>query len=171
MDGQGILHAMFPSRTKEGLGTINLASRPWNQPMRKSSFHISGHRGPSLTLACRSYRVFRLEVALLIRGTARMIWDHQPLIGPDRPKSDSGLHRLTLTRHDGLERNHEGWSIVSFDEEGVETVRSRALPRRSLSSAMNTATSWSLRRVRNSGKGCCRHTPARFVCSPAPTLM
>jgi hypothetical protein len=49
VDGNGVLQVSFHSRDPKGMGTINIAARPWKQPLRKVGFVMSGHQGPSLT--------------------------------------------------------------------------------------------------------------------------
>ena len=49
VDTNGVLRVMFPSRTANAVGTINVASRPWAQPFRQRGFRMSDHHAPSLT--------------------------------------------------------------------------------------------------------------------------
>lgn len=121
VDEAGVFQAFFPSLTKESLGTIGLASRRWNRPMRERGFHFSGHMGPSLTFVRRSWREFRLEISIRVRGTARIIWGYHAPVGPDRPQSNSTLHALTLTRYDALELGDTGLAIVTANERGETT--------------------------------------------------
>ncbi len=114
----GRLLAMFNSRDRQGLGTVNMAERPWAHPLRERGFHFSGHTGPSFTCLNRSYRAFVLRADIHVRGTARILWGYQGAIGPDRPGSDASLHPLMLTRHAGLELSDSGWKVVSADAEG-----------------------------------------------------
>jgi hypothetical protein len=119
VDQERRLWAMFPSRNQEGFGTINLAVRPWSNPLRASGFHLSGHYAPSLTCLRRSFSDFTLNAELRVRGTARIIWSYQAPLGPDKPTSDSQLHPLSLTRHQGLELGPNGWRIITVDAQGA----------------------------------------------------
>jgi len=96
VDHAGTLHVMFPSRDAHHTGTINLASRPWNAPLRQRGFHFSGHEGPSLTFLRHSYGGFRFEATVCLSGTGRIVLCDQPRIGPDKPKANSTLHALSL---------------------------------------------------------------------------
>ena len=93
IDSAGTLWAMFNSRDSKGMGTVNLAQRPWNQPLRPRGFVLSGHEGPSLTCLRQTLQSFQLEATLRVRGTARLFWDFHAPLGPDKPQSDATLHR------------------------------------------------------------------------------
>jgi hypothetical protein len=122
VDPQGIFQVLFPSRTAQGNGTINLASRPWSRPLGERGFHLAGHQSPSLALLRCSYREFTLEADLRLRGTARIMWGYQAPLGPDRPASDARLHPLSLTRHQALELSPTGWRIIEVDAAGKATT-------------------------------------------------
>jgi hypothetical protein len=85
VDGKGVLQAAFQSRDAKGMGTVNLAARPWNQPLRKSGFVMSGHQGPSLTLLQRAFAGFRLDARLRLRGTVRLLLDYDGVLGAQSP--------------------------------------------------------------------------------------
>ncbi len=123
VDAERRLRVLFPSRNEAGFGTINLAARPWAQPLRQRGFHLSGHGAPSLTLLRRNYADFTLNASLRVRGTARILWSYQAPLGPDKPTSDAALHPLSLTRHQGTELGPKGWRILSADTQGNLAVR------------------------------------------------
>lgn len=122
-----ILLAMFPSRNTEGYGTINLAQRPWSRPLRARGFHFSGDIAPSLTFLRRRYSDFTLNAGLRVRGTARIIWSYQAPLGPNRPTSNSTLHPLSLTLHQGLELAQNRWKIIAVDKQGTVQVTARGV--------------------------------------------
>jgi hypothetical protein len=122
VDGNGVLQAAFQSRDPKGMGTVNLAARPWNQPLRKSGFVMSGHQGPSLTLLQRAFAGFRLDARLRVRGTVRLLVDYDGVLGPNRPESDSTLHPLALSRCDAVELSEREWKVIRFGEPGQRTV-------------------------------------------------
>ena len=119
IDADRRLWAMFPSINNEGFGTINLATRPWSQPLRARGFHLSGHEAPSLTCLRRSYADFSLDCELRVRGTARIVWNYRAPLGPNQPRADAELHPLSLTRHDALELGPNGWRILQVDAQGL----------------------------------------------------
>jgi hypothetical protein len=122
VDGKGVLQAAFQSRDPKGMGTVNLAARPWNQPLRKRGFVMSGHQGPSLTLLHRAFAAFRLDARLRLRGTVRLLLDYDGVLGPNRPESDATLHPLALTRCDAVELNEHEWKVIRFAQSGEQTV-------------------------------------------------
>ena len=122
VDGNSVLQAAFQSRDAKGMGTVNLAARPWNKPLRKSGFVMSGHQGPSLTLLQRAFASFRLEARLRLRGTVRLLMDYDGVLGPNRPESDATLHPLTLSRCDAVELNEQEWKLIRFGQSGEQTV-------------------------------------------------
>ena len=112
----------FQSRDLKGMGTVNLAARPWKQPLRKNGFVLSGHQGPSLTLLQRAFADFRLEAKLRLRGTVRLVFDYRGALGPNAAQSDATLHPLTLSRCDAVELEDHAWKVVRFGELGQRTV-------------------------------------------------
>ena len=131
VDAQGTLQAMFPSRDAAGRGTINLAQRPWQERFRKRGFVLSGHQGPSLTLLRRAYDDFRLEAALQLRGTLRLLLDYAAPLGPNTPSSDASLHPLMNTRHLALELAPAQWSLLRQEASGqAQTLASGRLDQR-----------------------------------------
>jgi hypothetical protein len=118
VDHDGVLRVMFPSRDHEGQGTINMAHRPWKEPMRKRGFSLSGHSGPSLTLLRRAYTEFTLEAEMQLRGTASLLFDYAAPLGPNRPASDATLHPLAETRHVALQFAPRRWSLLRRDTTG-----------------------------------------------------
>lgn len=111
-----VLHT---SRDANGLGTVGLASRPWDEPYRDAGFRLSGHRGASLTLLRTAYHAFELSVEMDLRGSGRIVWDYTGPIGPDRPTSDATLHPLSWSRHAGVELDGSSWRIITADDRGV----------------------------------------------------
>jgi hypothetical protein len=120
VDREGQLQVLFPSREREtNLGTINLAARPWAKPLRERGFVLSGHAGPSLTLLRYAWKPFSMKADLALRGgTARIVWNYQAPLGPDRHAADATIHPLSLGNHQGLELTADSWKIVSVDAAG-----------------------------------------------------
>jgi hypothetical protein len=122
VDASGVLQVSFHSRDSKGMGTVNIAARPWNQPLRKRGFVMSGHQGPSLTLLQRAFAGFRLDAKLRVRGTARLLVDYDGVLGPNRPESDATLHPLALSRCDAVELSEQQWKVIRFGQAGEKTV-------------------------------------------------
>lgn len=125
VDREGQFQVLFPSRERAAnVGTINLAVRPWNQPLRERAFVLSGHAGRSLTVLRYAWKQFQLKADVTLRGgAARLIWGYQAPLSADRHASDSTIHPLSLTRHQGLEISAGGWRIVAVDAAGHLSVR------------------------------------------------
>jgi len=133
VDPAGVLWAMFNSRDRQGMGTVNLARRSWNQPLRSRGFVLSGHAGPSFTCLRRAFRSFELDAAMRVQGTARLFWDSDAPLGPNQPTSDATLHPLMRTRHRAFELSATQWKVVSVDAQGrTTTLASASVAGRSL---------------------------------------
>lgn len=122
VDGKGVLHAMFPSRDSQGRGTINLAQRPWHQPLRKRGLVLTGHGGPSLTLLRDAYADFDLELRFRLRGAARLLLDYAAPLMPNVPSSDATLHPIMNTQHTAIEFAPGAWRLLRLDAAGNEAV-------------------------------------------------
>lgn len=122
VDRKGMLRVMFPSRDLQGRGTINLAERPWNTPLRKNGFVLTGHQGPSLTLLRRAYDDFQLDAELELRGQAEILLDYAAPLDPSAPSSDATLHPQMRTRHPAVELAGDLWRLVRRDAAGNSAV-------------------------------------------------
>ncbi|MFH1707191.1 MAG: hypothetical protein ABIF71_04665 [Planctomycetota bacterium] len=118
VDPAGNLSVMFPSRDKQGFGTINLASRPWNTPFRPSGFHVTGHKGPSLTCVRRGYDAVTIDAEIILNGTATILWGMQGPLGADAVRADASLHALCRTGWHGFECAPSGWRLLPADAAG-----------------------------------------------------
>ncbi len=122
VDANGTLRAMFNSRDAQGMGTVNLARRPWKQPLRERGFVLTGHQGPSFTCLRQTFRQFTLEATLRLHGTASVIWDYRGVLGPNLPQSDATLHPLAKTRFQAVQLSPAGWQVVRVDEQSRTTT-------------------------------------------------
>jgi hypothetical protein len=122
VDTDGTLRAMFNSRDAQGFGTVNLARRPWKQPLRERGFDLSGHQGPSFTCLRQTFRRFTLDAKLHLRGTASVIWNYRGVLGPNLPQSDATLHPLAKTRFQAVQLSPAGWQVIRVDEQGRSTT-------------------------------------------------
>ncbi len=118
VDENNTFQVMFPSRTKDNLGTINIASRPWEQPYNKQGFTLSSHEGPSLTLIKKEYQDFRLETSFTLTGSATFFWAHTAPLGPNKPQSGANVHPISMTRYNGFSLSDSSWQVISVDEFG-----------------------------------------------------
>ncbi|HNS18898.1 MAG TPA: hypothetical protein PKH24_00285 [Sedimentisphaerales bacterium] len=125
VDRDGQFQVLFPSRERQAnVGTINLAVRPWSQPLRERTFVLSGHAGRSLTVLRYAWKHFSLKAELTLHGgAARILWAYQAPLSANRHQSDSTIHPLSMTRHQGLEISVSAWRIVSVDASGEISVQ------------------------------------------------
>jgi len=123
VDAAGNLNVLFPSRCwPGGMGTINVASRKWDQPLRERGFVISAHSGPGLTLSRTAYRTFKLDAELALHGAAaRIVWGYQAPLG-NIGRADGKPHPLSWTRHWGLELTPAAWRLLRAGESGAPQV-------------------------------------------------
>ncbi len=129
VDRSGTLHAMFPSRDPQGRGTIQLASRPWKQPLRDHGFVLSGHQGPAFTWLRRAYGTCDLDATFRRVGMVELLFDYAAPLEPAAPASDATTHAWMLTRHQALRLDDGTWTWLRRDAEGRETVAGQgALP-------------------------------------------
>lgn len=126
VDRKGMFRVMFPSRDSQGRGTINLAERPWNEPLRGRGFVLSGHQGPSLTLLRRAYGDFQLDAQLELRGQAEILLDYAAPLDPSAPSSDATLHPQMRTRHAALELASDSWRLLQRNAAGETTILASA---------------------------------------------
>ncbi len=112
VDKTGSFNVMFPSRDPQGMGTINLARRPWDQPHRDQGFVLSGHQGPAITLLKRTCSAFELKAKIRYTGEVALLWGYNAPLGPDKPAADATLHPLILTRHHALTLTADAWRIT-----------------------------------------------------------
>lgn len=122
IDNDGIFNVMFPSRDADNQGTIHLARRPWNKPLRERGFVVSGHVAPGMTLLRHDTALKRLVVSLKIHGTVLILWNHQGPFGADKPKADCGLHPLMRSRFNALQITKDTWALIRYGNNGNKST-------------------------------------------------
>jgi hypothetical protein len=126
----GVLRVMFPSRDALGRGTINMAERPWDKPLLRSGFVLTGHSGPSLTLLRDACDNFTLDTKFRLRGCARLLLDYGAPLNPDAPAADATLHPIMNTRNTAVEFAPGEWKILQAGPTGRDaTVATGTLAR------------------------------------------
>lgn len=120
----GRLDVLFPSRHADGgAGTINAATRSWDQPLRPRGFTLSAHGARSLTLTRSAYGPFTLDAGLhLAAGTVRLAWGYRaPLATEGRANGQAAA--VSWTQHTGLELTQRGWQMLRIGgEEHAEVL-------------------------------------------------
>ena len=108
----GVFDVMFPSRDKDGFGTLSTASRRWDEPYG-DGFTLSGHQGPSVTLTRDSYRVFTLDAEFTLSGGfADIIFDHPGKIGADAATSDCRPCGASLGGYRAVRVEGGSWKLI-----------------------------------------------------------
>lgn len=125
VDARNTLWAMFPSRDPDNKGTIHVAKRLWNKPYKERGFILNAHSGPSFTLLRSAYGQFEIAVKAHLRGTARLIWDYEGILGPAAPTSDAVIGKRAGSSYCALEISDTQWQIVTYNEKGEPTVEVR----------------------------------------------
>lgn len=115
-DTRDIMTVLFPSRDKDGLGTINLAQRPWNRPYREQGFVISGHEAPSFVRLKRGGAMTRLEIRAAIQGELRVVPSANGPLGPEKPRSGAVVSALAWDGAQALSLTPSHWKVLRGSE-------------------------------------------------------
>ena len=122
VDSKNILWAMAPSRDPDNLGTIHVVKRLWNKPYRERGFVLNAHSGPTLTLLRSAFGAFEISLQVNLKGTARLIWDYEGVLGPASPTSDAVIGKASRCSYSALEISENHWQIVTYGKEGKATI-------------------------------------------------
>ncbi len=117
----GTLRVLFPSKTADDIGTINIARRRWRQPFREG-FVLSAPRGCGVAVLRRTYRTFSLSLTAQSTGRWAVCWQCRNPLGPNHHLADSTVH--PLMRYWRIEwRWREGrWQMVRVTPNGDEQI-------------------------------------------------
>jgi len=121
----GTMDAMFPSRTADDVGTINLAARPFREPFRHG-FVVSAPNAPALALLQRAFGDLVLDVefaadALAGEAGGTLLWGHGGPVGPDRLwGADCALHPLCVSDCLRWDLAADGWRLAEVTAAGEE---------------------------------------------------
>ncbi|MCF6286198.1 MAG: hypothetical protein L3K26_13550 [Candidatus Hydrogenedentes bacterium] len=118
IDKSGVFQVMFASRDSEGMGTINIASRPWDTPYRDRGVYVSGHEGPSFVRLNQGGTVKEIAAILDINGTVTLAWNARGPVGPNRPASNATLHPLMLADYAGVKLTEKSWELITVAVDG-----------------------------------------------------
>lgn len=122
VDDAGRLQVLFPSRDDAGRGTINLAERPWAQPLRDRGLVLSGAAGTAISLLRHAYGEFAVRWHGHLHGNARLLWGWRGVLGPDRHGADATLHAAVCTNCHALAWDQTGWRLQHHDAAGAIRV-------------------------------------------------
>ena len=114
----GLFNVFFPSRDSKGMGTVNLASRPWDRPLRPSGFVVSGHEAPTLCYLKQAGPARRIEADLDRIGTVSLIWNAEGLVGTDHRGWLFQVHPQARRSFVALQLAPQQWSLLAVDAAG-----------------------------------------------------
>ncbi len=114
----GWLRAFYPCKTRDDVGTIHMARRPWSEAYR-DGFVLAAPNGPALAILKRTVGDFQARIVARANGGWAFCWGcHEPL-GPSHPFADASLHPLTHSRRLEWRRGPAASaSLVALDEYG-----------------------------------------------------
>ena len=114
IDEEQQMQIMYPSKDSFDRGTINMATRPWNQPYRDQGFSLSGHQGPTLGLLKKDFKSFHLDCLIEMSGAVWFFWNNTAILGPNTPKSNAALHSLSWPHGNALKLEGGNWQILQM---------------------------------------------------------
>lgn len=85
VDSSGTLNVMYPSRNNDGVGTINVASRPFNSPFQRG-FWVSAPNADSVAVLPITLSAFVLKAIvkpLTVGDGWTLRWNYRGELGPD----------------------------------------------------------------------------------------
>jgi hypothetical protein len=118
----GVFNAFFPSRDSKGMGTVNIASRPWNKPMRTRGFVASAHEVANLCYLKKAGPITRIEADLDRVGTVSFLWNAEGVLGAAAIKHPFAIHPLGLRSHVALELATNNWALLEVDNTGKRRI-------------------------------------------------
>ena len=105
------LRAMFPSKTREDIGTINMAWRPMTK-LYRDGFVLSAPNAPSRAVLRGEVADFLLHTRVHSHGPWALAWQCRDPLGPDQPSADAVSHPLSRTDRLELRLENGRWAIV-----------------------------------------------------------
>lgn len=125
----GILRAMFPSKTRFDVGTINMARRHLARPYR-DGFTVSAPNAPSRAILWGSSPLcpYLIRIRARSSGPWAVAWQCRDPLGPDRPTADAAAHPLCRTDRVELRVDGGGWMLLRLTKgHPVDNVASGSL--------------------------------------------
>lgn len=124
----GVLRAMFPSKTREDRGTINMARRPLAMPYR-DGFVVSAPNAAARAILRGAVTQFAVRIRRRTSGPWALAWQCRDPLGPDQPSADAVAHPLSRTDRVELRFGEGRWSVVRLRPDAPpDSVASGALP-------------------------------------------
>lgn len=131
VDDYGIFNILFPSKDSKDQGTINIARRSFNNPMKDGGV-ISAPNESSITLLKKQFTSFSLTAQIEDHGQFSIVFAHNGPIGPDKPSgAENRFHHLMVSDCRELVVNESTVSLNQYDMTGNKsTLLTGKLPER-----------------------------------------
>jgi len=110
------LYTMYPSRTKENYGTINLAKCSWKNMENLKGFHFGANAGKSFSFIKKIIDVEEISVEMKISGNAKIVWDYNATIMSNVVRADCTLDSAMFSNHKEIELENDNWKMNIVDE-------------------------------------------------------
>ena len=117
--------ALYPSKTRDDLGTINLARGRWLE-QREQGFRLSAPNAPALSFLMRRCEDFELQARLKFHGEGAVLLGHPGLLCSDRNTADAIPHPIMLNNVHLLRFAQDGAALERVHNGEVETLARRA---------------------------------------------
>ncbi len=109
----GVLRCMYPCKTKDDRGTINMARRPLSRPYR-DGFVLSAPNAPSHAVLRGDASQFLLQAQVSANGPWVLAWQCQDPLGPDQASAGAVAHKLCRTNRVELRIQGGGWALTRY---------------------------------------------------------
>ncbi|MCL4507076.1 MAG: hypothetical protein M1434_03200 [Chloroflexi bacterium] len=123
----GVMRAYYTSKTRDDIGTVHLAQRPWDQPYH-DGFVLSAPNTGAYGIVRQHYRTFRLKMSVAAAGNWSICWGCQAPLGPDRVTANAGTHPLMHPHKIQWDRSGNDWKLQTLDETGESSRQNGFFP-------------------------------------------
>ncbi len=123
VDDSDSIVMMYPSKTKQNYGTINLAKASWNNLFRKNGFTLSACESSSFTWIKKCVDLNLISMDFNLTGTMHLVWDfHKPI----EIKDGWGKHSFDQDEGDykEIEISQNTWKVKYINRLNIQVVDS-----------------------------------------------
>ena len=132
VDDSDSLILMYPSKTSQNFGTINLAKASWSHLFRKKGFNLSACEGGSFTWIKKGIILDDLKMNFNLTGILHLVWDFHKHI---EIKNTWGNHSFDQNEGDykEIEISKDHWKIKYINKLSVQVIDSGKITNTNLS--------------------------------------
>lgn len=117
VDPSGVLRAYFTSKTRDDIGTVHLAHRPWDRPYQ-NGFILSAPNVAAVAVLRQSYSEFVCDVTVQHSQTWALCWQCHGPLGTDTPAIGASMQPLARSNRIELRADGTHWRLISIDQDG-----------------------------------------------------